>query len=166
MVYAGRKGDGLMVKIRRILVPTDFSPAAEAAWRYAQTLAGKFGSRLYLLHVIAPPPYAADPLGTKAFMLQLADLSGALEKDGRRALDAMVKKMRRSDLHVGVETATGAPAAEILRVIAGKRVDLVVMGTHGRGMVERVLLGSVADKVLHGSPVPVLAVPGATTRRR
>src|SRR5580765_6613125 len=105
-----------MSPIRNILVPTDFSPAADAAWRYAQTLADKFGSRLCLLHVVAPPPYAADPLGTKAFMLQLADLSGSMEKDSRRALEAIVGKLHRSNLKVSVETAVGAPAAEILRV--------------------------------------------------
>jgi len=155
-----------MSMIRTILIPTDFSPAANAAWRYAQTLAEKFGSRLCLLHVIAPPPYAVDPLGTKAFMLQLADLSGSMEKDGRRALDAIVGKLRRPNLKVSVETAVGAPAAEILRVAAKTKADLIVIGTHGRGAFSRALLGSVADKVLHATTIPVLAVPAAVRRKK
>jgi nucleotide-binding universal stress UspA family protein len=155
-----------MLGIRQILVPTDFSPAADAAWRYAQTLAKKFGSRLCLLHVVAPPPYAADPLGTKAFVLQLADLSGTMEKDAAKALNAIVAKLHRSDLDVSIETAIGSPAAEILRVAASRKADLIVIGTHGRGAFSRALLGSVADKVLHSTTIPVLAVPAATRRKR
>jgi nucleotide-binding universal stress UspA family protein len=149
-----------------ILVPTDFSPAAAAAWRYAQTLAEKFGSRLCLLHVVAPPPYAADPLGTKAFMLRLADFSGTMEKDAEKALNAIVARLDRSGLNVSVETAIGSPAAEILRVAAKKKADLIVIGTHGRGAFSRALLGSVADKVLHSTTIPVLAVPAAVRRKK
>jgi nucleotide-binding universal stress UspA family protein len=155
-----------MSVIRTILVPTDFSPAADAAWRYALELAEKFDSRVCLLHVIAPPPYAADPLGTKAFMLRLADLSGTMEKDGRKALEAIVAKRPRPDLKVSVETAVGAPAAEILRVASKKKADLIVIGTHGRGAFSRALLGSVADKVLHATTIPVLAVPAGARRKK
>jgi nucleotide-binding universal stress UspA family protein len=155
-----------MTTIRQILVPTDFSPAAEAAWRYALKLAEKFDSRVCLLHVIAPPPYAADPLGTKAFMLRLADLSGTMEKDGRKALEAIVDRLHRPDLAVSIETATGTPALEILRVAARKKADLIVIGTHGRGAFSRALLGSVADKVLHATTIPVLAVPARTRAKR
>lgn len=155
-----------MSTIRHILVPTDFSPAADAAWRYALTLSDKFGSRICLLHVVAPPPYAVDPLGTKAFVLQLADLSGTMEKDSRRSLEAMVTKLHRTDRRVSVETATGSPAGQILKIAARKKADLIVIGTHGRGAFSRALLGSVADKVLHAATIPVLAVPGGVRRKR
>jgi len=152
-----------MPGIRQILVATDFSPAAGTAWRHALMLADKFGSRLCLVHVVAPPPYASDPLGTKAFMLRLADLSGTMEKDSRVALEAIVKRLNPKRT-VSIETATGSPASEILRIAARKRADLILLGTHGRGAFSRALLGSVADKVLHASPIPVLAVPGRARR--
>jgi nucleotide-binding universal stress UspA family protein len=155
-----------MSVIRTILVPTDFSPAADAAWRYALKLAEKFSSRVCLLHVVAPPPYAADPLGTKAFMLRLADLSGTMETDARKALEAMVDRLHRPDLVVSIETATGSPALEILRIAGRKKADLIVIGTHGRGAFSRVLLGSVTDKVLHATSIPVLAVPASTRRKK
>ena len=154
-----------MAGIRQILVATDFSPAAERAWRHALMLAEKFGSRVCLVHVVAPPPYAADPLGTKAFMLRLADMSGTMERDSRNALEAIVRKQKGPGQRVSIETAIGSPAPEILRIAARKRADLIVLGTHGRGAFSRALLGSVADKVLHASPIPVLAVPGGGRRK-
>jgi nucleotide-binding universal stress UspA family protein len=153
-----------MMPIRQILVATDFSRAAERAWRHALELADRCNSRLCLLHVLAPPPYAADPLGTKAFMLQLADMAGTMERDSRKALERIVRK-QKLPRPVSIETAIGSPATEILRVAARRKAALIVLGTHGRGAFSRALLGSVADKVLHTSPIPVLAVPERSRRR-
>ena len=151
-----------MIPIRTILVPTDFSDPAEAAWVYAQTLAREFKSHVHVLHVV-PEPYVY-PWGTEMATMPIADLLTQSEEAARERLTKVVPTGAFAG-EVTIATAIGAPVDKILEYIAEKSVDLVVIGTHGRGMVGHLLLGSVAERIVRRSPVPVLTVhrtPGRT----
>lgn len=151
-------------RIRNILVPTDFSPPAEAAWRYAQMLAGQFKSRLHLLHVVSPP-FIYDAWGTDRAAVHMTELLEQFEDAARKQLQTIVARQGRHATRVVTATTTGLTVERILDYISTRRIDLVVIGTHGRGMVGHLLLGSVAERVVQHSPVPVLTVHGAPAAR-
>lgn len=115
---------------------SDFSSSSEAALGAAHDYAKHFGARLHLLHVVWPP---ADPVPPPVF------------KEIEAELGAVVPVL------TAVES--GAPAAEIVRYAERNRIDLIVVGTHGRTGVTRALLGSVAERVVRTAPCPVLTVP-------
>jgi nucleotide-binding universal stress UspA family protein len=152
-----------MKPIRTILVPTDFSDPALAAWRYAQMLARRFHSRIHLLHVVALP-YLYDAWGTEAVALRMADLLAQSENAANRSLQKLVPRAGPLAGRVTTATTTGITVDQILEYIAAKRIDLVVMGTHGRGAVGHLLLGSVAERLVQRSPVPVVTVHGTAKR--
>jgi nucleotide-binding universal stress UspA family protein len=124
-----------MPPVREILVATDFSDEAEAALRRAVDYARRFGARLHLLHV-----FAAGEVEVTRLLADATALAGP-------------------DVPVTVSSTGGDPAQEILRYAERHPIDLIVVGTHGRSGVSRVLLGSVAERVLRGARCPVLAVP-------
>jgi universal stress protein A len=147
-----------MVAIRRILVPTDFSEPADAALKYARTLAEEFGSVLHLLHVV-PEPYVY-PWGTEISTMPLVDLLTQSETQASERLKELIDDTGAMKDKVKTATAIGTPVDRILKYIADEQIDMVVMGTHGRGAVGHLLLGSVAERMVRRSPVPVLTVKG------
>lgn len=147
-----------MVAIRRILVPTDFSEPAEAALRYARALAEEFGSTLHLMHVV-PEPYIY-PWGTEISTMPLVDLLTSSEAQAAERLKTLAADTGTLKDRVKTSTAIGTPVDKILQQVADDGIDLVVMGTHGRGAVGHLLLGSVAERIVRRSPVPVLTVKG------
>jgi len=152
-----------MARIRTILVPTDFSDASTAAWQYAGDLAVKLNARIHLLHVVANP-FISDPWGAEAFALRIADMLAQSEKSARDQLQATVPRKGPLARRVTARTAHGGAVDEILHYVTRHRVDLIVMGTHGRGLAGRWLLGSVAERIVRHSPVPVMTVPASATR--
>jgi nucleotide-binding universal stress UspA family protein len=152
-----------MPRIRNILVPTDFSEPAGAAWRYAQGLAGRFKCRVHLLHVVSPP-FLYDAWGTDAAALNMAELIARFEDAARRQLARLAGRAGRGATRVVTSTTTGLTVEQILDYIAAHHIDLVVIGTHGRGMVGHLLLGSVAERVVQRSSVPVVTVHGRAQR--
>lgn len=125
------------MKVKEILLPTDFSPAAEAAALVATAMARETGGRLHVAHVVPP---ATDPsLGSE----QLTRL-------GRQLGEGHV---------VEIALLSGRAAPEITAYARDKGIDLIVMSTHGRTGVSRTLLGSVTEAVVRLSPCLVLTVP-------
>jgi nucleotide-binding universal stress UspA family protein len=149
-----------MVTIRKILVPTDFSDPAMAALKYARALAEEFGSQLHLFHVV-PEPYVY-PWGTEVSTLPLVDLLTQSEALARTRLGELVPAAEAPKAGLTTSTAIGAPVDRILDYIEQEHIDMVIIGTHGRGAVGHLLLGSVAERVVRRSPVPVLTVKGTT----
>ena len=145
-----------MIGIQNILVPTDFSEAADAALAYAKELAEKFNGGIDLLHVVATP--VLYPMGADNSAVTMGNAIADVEAAARQALEDLGKKLDLGPDRLTVQTRIGTPVAEILDTITEDGIDLVVMGTHGRGMVEHLLLGSVAERVVRRSPVPVLTV--------
>jgi len=140
-----------MIALRRILVPHDFSDTSEAAVRYALALAHNFSAQLHLLHVSDKARFEMAtefPLG----------LDGTLEDAVRERLVKILSPREQIDFKPIFEFRSGSPAAEITRYAKEADVDLIVMGTHGRGFVAHAVLGSVAEKVVRTAPCPVLTV--------
>jgi nucleotide-binding universal stress UspA family protein len=138
-----------------VLHPTDFSPAAEAAEAQAIDMARALGAELVILHVaIEAMLYGETPFGRR----ELDRVYEAQRDWARRALDDRVSKARaqgiaaRGVLHVGV------PADTIVATARDEGAAMIVMGTQGRGGLNRALLGSVADRVLRTAACPVLTV--------
>jgi nucleotide-binding universal stress UspA family protein len=151
------------MRIPRILVPTDFGPSARAAWEYAQELAACYNSRIHLVHVLTPPPFVSDPLGAERLTIQVADLLKESAVSVKRALDR-VKARPALQNRIIRKVLSGPPVDEILKYVKKQKIDLVVMGTHGRGPIAHVLLGSVAERVVRHCPVPVLTTHGRRRR--
>lgn len=137
-----------MVVLTNILAAVDFDETSDAALSYARSLAGRFGARLHLLHVMENPflrPMANDPRDVEAGIRQ--HLADRLTDEERRTL-RVVQVLRQSD----------APAEEIVKYAADEAIDLIVIGTHGRSGVAHLLMGSVAEKVVRTASCPVLSV--------
>jgi nucleotide-binding universal stress UspA family protein len=139
----------------RIIVPTDFSSCAEEAWRIAQRLAGMSGAELVLTHVLTEAPlFREGPF----IMPKVREVFEAARSFGETALEEWVAKARAEGLSARAALRTGVAYAEIVALAVDERADLVVIGTHGRGGIDRALLGSVADRVVRLAPCPVLTV--------
>jgi nucleotide-binding universal stress UspA family protein len=143
-----------MITMKNILVPTDFSECSDAAVRYGLALAKAFDAKLHLLHVVQDP--YTQPWGPEAFPAGMTDLLTDWQK---QAFDRLACCVPESDRHrVVIASTIASPYPEILRYAAEQDVDLIVLGTHGRGPVAHMLLGSVAERVVRRAPCPVLTV--------
>lgn len=136
----------------RILVPTDGSREGERAVEYAIDLAREHGATIRAIYVVNPASYGGLPMETA-----WDGINAALRDEGQEAVDRVIEL---ADDDVTVETAVleGSPSRVIVDEAQPDRCDLVVMGTHGRGGIDRLLLGSVTERVVRSSPVPVLTV--------
>ena len=145
-----------MTHIRRILCPVDFSGISRRAFDYAVAIAGWYESTITVLHVstIVPPVYATGPAPVPTAVLTGEDRDQLLASMKRFAeLEA------GSSVPVEFEISEGNAAAEILAKANSTTADLIVIGTHGRSGFERLVLGSVTEKVLRKAACPVLSVP-------
>lgn len=146
-----------MVKLSNILLPTDFSDTAEHAMRYAQDLASSFSATLHVLHVIPDQAWPIEGTGWG-----LPDLVETWEREAQSRLDAL----KAPERPIQVQTVRGNPSAQINQYAKEHQIDLIVMGTHGHSPVQRMLLGSVAEKVVRTAPCPVLTVRLSDAQRQ
>jgi nucleotide-binding universal stress UspA family protein len=140
-------------ELTRLLYPTDFSETAERAWPWVRLLAEATGASVDLLHVVRE--VVSDREVDPAILARAAEL---IRQDARQRADAFIAKSGLPAARVTVHLADGVEADQIAHVAAARRADLVVMGTHGRTGFLRLALGSVARRVLHHAPCPVLTV--------
>jgi universal stress protein A len=155
-----------MPTVTRILVPIDFSPSARAALEYAGFLADKLGARVEVLHVFEPPGYVGpDTLALLPISAGQQEW-GATRGDLERQVEQFLSQTPGGPATHTVRIEAGEPSDTILRVAAEAGADLVVMGTHGRTGLSRLLIGSVAEAVLRRASCPVLTlrVPTKVTR--
>jgi len=143
-----------MIDLKTILVPSDFSECSDAAIRYGLELARRFDAKLHLLHVVQDP--ATQPWAAEGFALPLVETIEQWRKDARLRLAAAVPPADAARVTCASSVAT--PTEEILRYASANAVDLIVMGTHGRGGVSHILLGSITEKIVRRAPCPVLTV--------
>jgi nucleotide-binding universal stress UspA family protein len=139
----------------RLLVPTDFSGGSELAWAAARRLAAGLGAELVLVHVLVETPlYSEGP-----FTMQRArDVFDAARVWAVKTLGEWTATATAAGLSARWVVRTGVPHEEIVGAAAQERADLIVIGTHGRGGLDRALLGSVADRVIRLAPCPVVTV--------
>ena len=143
-----------MIRIKNVLVATDFSEPSDAALNYGRELARSFDATLHVLHV-------ADSIfmqyGGESYLAP--ELQYDVEEAARKQLDALLDEEDRTALHAKpvIMMATAKPAA-IVHYASQNRIDLIVMGTHGRGAISHLLMGSVAERVVRTAGCPVLTV--------
>jgi universal stress protein A len=145
------------LQLKRILAPTDFSPQAQKAVRYALRFAQQFKARLELLYVADTVRYVGDYMT----VTQVNDIEDSLLKEGREKLTAVQGQLSSAgDAPVEIESfvRSGVPHHEITEVARQRGADLIVISTHGRTGLLHALLGSTAERVVRHATCPVLVV--------
>ena len=146
-----------MIALENILGATAFGAASETAVAYGRALAERFGAKLHLLHVTANV-YLAASMGYGYEVMPLS-LQEENERNARQQLDALLSDEDREVLRAtSVVVTNNTPALAIVEYAKNHRVNLIVMGTHGRGALAHLFLGSVAERVVRIAPCPVLTV--------
>ena len=143
--------------VKNVLVPTDFSEGSAEAVRYAFDLAVTLGATLHILHVLE------NPFAPGAFMEMYTppppEYFTNMERMAEEKLRTVLKPEQMVRVNTVLTTRLGLPASEILdRLQEDPKIDLVVMATHGRGGVARMVMGSVTDKIIRSAPCPVVTL--------
>jgi universal stress protein A len=146
-------GHHMRPRITRIMVPVDFSAHSDQALAYAETLADRLGTSLHLVHAVEVPVM----WGTETYAISLDALVIGLTEDATTRMEACRSAIPPS-LTVTTDVRVGNPAATISQCAAESSADLIVMGTHGRGGLSHIFMGSVAERVMRTAPCPVLTV--------
>ena len=142
-----------MMKIKTILVPTDFSEHAERSYEQAIEFAKVFGARIDLLHVYDIPDLAST------YEIAFPDQTDTgIRKAALRKLESLRERAVGAGVEVATHLAFGAPERVITQHAKDEHVDLIVMGTRGLGAVKQLLLGSVAERTIRAAPCSVLVV--------
>jgi nucleotide-binding universal stress UspA family protein len=145
------------MQIRSILLPTDFSDCGNYALSYAASLARTFGASIICVHVIEPIVPTVGYSGmTEA--LPIADITDQLEYSAERELPKLAEREECAGLEVEQMIVHGEAASEIVRVAKERNVDLIVVSSHGRTGLGRILFGSTAEAVVRHASCPVLVV--------
>jgi universal stress protein A len=140
------------LRLKKILVPLDFSEVSEKAFRYAIRFAEQFGSSITLLHVIQPIVYPAD-FGYPPTLVD--SLDDTMQQAAMERLDAMATRVK---LEVQTTIRLGQPYHEITTAAKELDVDLIILTTHGHTGLKHALLGSTAERVVRHAPCPVLSL--------
>lgn len=141
------------MKLKSIMCPTDYSSFSEAALGYASLLASESGARLYIVHVDEEFPTYVPGYGGYGISVEPTDQQ---EKEARAMLERVVPTI--PDVQYEHRFLIGAPEREILTFAKKENVDLIVLGSHGRTGLARVLMGSVAEGIVRHATCPVLTV--------
>jgi len=153
----GGFAEAIMIALKKILVATDFGPASESALLYGRALARSFGAALHVLHVTENVyGRAMNGYGYAAISPEIQE---HIERTGREQTQALLEDEDRRELNAVAMTVTSNSPAEAITEYARKHaVDLIVIGTHGRGLVAHLFMGSVAERVVRIASCPVLTV--------
>jgi nucleotide-binding universal stress UspA family protein len=146
---------GVAMEFRHILAPTDFSEYSKKAVASALALAKKFGAKLTILHVIEPPPYPIDGYVPPSLSTTFLE---DLERQASQELAQIVPEAEAVNVEVARLVALGTPSGKIIETAEAEQVDLIVMATAGRTGFSRLLLGSVAERIVRTASCPVLTI--------
>jgi len=146
--------------ISKVLAATDFSEDSSLAFSYAEDIARKFGAEIVVLHVDQPlaPVMVSPDLGPAMDVGAMSRIGEEQRLIAQRELDKIVQRLRDDGIKAKSLLKVGSPFLEILRASQTENADLIVMGTHGRTGLAHVLMGSVAERVVQKSAVPVLTI--------
>lgn len=145
------------LQLSRVLLPTDFSGCANYALPYAASIARATGARIICVHVVEPIVSAMGYTGLAAPM-PIADISEQLEESAGHELPQLTDCAEFNGLDVEEVIVHGDAAAEIVRVASEREVDLIVVSSHGRTGLGRIIFGSTAEAVVRHASCPVLVV--------
>jgi len=145
-----------MIRLKKVLVATDFGEASDQALLSGRELARTFGASLYVLHVV---DNVAARYVTERVAFDLPELQGQVEEAAREQLMKIVTDDDRRMLNAQVALCTSvSPATAIVDYARREGIDVIVVGTHGRGTIAHFFMGSVAERVVRTAPCPVLTV--------
>lgn len=139
-----------MDKVEKIFVPTDFSPCSEEAIAYAVFLAEQLNATILLTHILEPIGYPID--------FAMIESSEFDQMKASQALDRIARPWRQKGIRIETHLFKGDPVAQIVKEAKNLECDLIVMGTHGRTGMAHLMMGSVAERVIRTSSIPVLTV--------
>lgn len=145
-----------MNNINKILVPIDFSENSRIALDWAMTLADKLNARVVLFHAIDMPDVMKEP--AQRHVLLKNDILQRVRDEADKDLQAFADKYDEEKITTAPDIVEGKPFIEIIKAAKTYNADLIVMGTHGRTGLQKMLIGSVAEKVVRKAPCPVLTV--------
>lgn len=141
---------------KKILVATDLNEASRHAVAAAVRLAREQQASLHIVNVVLDP--TSQPWAAEAYGIDLADMVDDMRRRGLQAIRRMIGEIKPPLPLVQPEVLVGPPATEIVRYAREHGIDLIVVGTHGRGPIRRAFVGSVAERVLREAACPVLIV--------
>lgn len=154
------------MKLKRILVPVDYSACSAGALQVAAELAGKLDAALEVVHVWDRPSYVSNVVMTTTEPVSGKSLIRMIEQNAQNDLNDFLASVKLPSGVVSTSRlVSGEPASSLLQALHGGDYDLVVMGTHGRTGLSHLLLGSVAEKLVRLSSVPVLTVPDEAAQK-
>lgn len=143
-----------MISMKNILCPVDYSVYSEMALKYAIEFAEKYQAKLYLMHVLDIRVY--DITDPDLYDVNIVDEETLVKL--RERLLRCVKEDTRGKIAVEALIIQGVPFAEIIKTSKEYKIDLIVIGTHGRTGISHAIMGSVAEKVVRKAPCPVLTI--------
>lgn len=143
-----------MFKVKNILLPTDFSKISLTAAEYAVELASQYNAKLHVLNVLEKTP---PILAIRSLDLSREKIIESIENDANKQLEECIKKIKKlGDVEIVPAIRKGIDYEEIINYSKEKKIDIIVIATHGRTGILYTLLGSVAEKVIRYSKIPVL----------
>ncbi len=145
-----------MLPLTKILCPTDFSKPSYEAVKVGKEWASYFSAELCLLHVVSPALFI--PVSPEFVTPELSIPEQELEASAKRSLLEIVATFGLNDIKTRLLVLIGNPAEEIVRTAEEEQVDLIIIATHGRTGLNRLIFGSVAEKTVRLSNCPVLAI--------
>ena len=143
------------LKIKLILCPIDFSEFSVSAYQHALSVAGHYRAKLVAQHIVELWRHPAADFVASAGLYE--EYSQALRESGKEQLQEFVKKHTHDEIQPELLVQVGVAADSILSFAQSQETDVIVMGTHGRRGFDRLMLGSVTDRVMRTAPCPVLA---------
>ena len=144
-----------IIRLKRILVPIDFSGHSKSALRYAISFARQFGASIDLLYVVEPTIYPADfSFGQVGF----PNIEEELRQRASDELDVLLRTEIAGRVSAIKTIRSGRPFYEIIQQAREKKIDVIIIATHGHSGMEQILFGSTAEKVVRSAPCPVLVV--------
>ncbi|HSB06750.1 MAG TPA: universal stress protein [Thermodesulfobacteriota bacterium] len=145
-----------MLPFKKILCPTDFSEPSYEALKTAGELAYHFGSELCIIHVVSPVP--PMPTGVEPTAFDVILYEEELMASSKRSLEEVINQLETKEVKARLITLRGDAAGEIVRIADEENMDLIVIATRGRTGSDRLIFGSVAEKVGRLAPCPVLLI--------
>jgi nucleotide-binding universal stress UspA family protein len=146
-----------MIAVKNILVATDFGEAADSALAYGRELATRFDGTLHVLNVVEN--LFAGPFAAEAYSVLVPEMQKEVEAAARQRLhELLIDSDGSGPRTTSAIITSGSPAYTIVEYAREHAIDLIVMGTHGRGALAHVVMGSVAERVVRLASCPVLTV--------
>jgi nucleotide-binding universal stress UspA family protein len=144
-----------MMDIKSILFPTDFSEGSAQALQYAVDMSKRYGAKLYVVHVIYD---IAKATGWYVPHVSMDEMYKDIQEGAKKELERFGVGELAGVKNVERRVITGVPHEEIINFVSANKIDLVIMGTHGRKGIDKILFGSTAAQVVRHAPCPVLTV--------